>query len=90
LNSPTQITGDDSKASQALLLQNLDSLKQWPDLLKLFAQQRVLLPTIIDQGTRIRVNSKSREHVFDVKPLGTPLLYRINQVIVEKRFFLPS
>jgi hypothetical protein len=84
LNSPTQITGDDSKASQALLLQNLDSLKQWPDLLKLFAQQRVLLPTIIDQGTRIRVNSKSREHVSGVKPLGMPLLHRINQVIVKK------
>jgi hypothetical protein len=84
LNSPTQITSDDSEASQALLLQNPDSLKQWPDLLKLFAQQRVLLPTIIDQGTRMRVNSKSREHVFGVKQLGTPLLYRINQVIVKK------
>jgi hypothetical protein len=68
-----------------LLLQNLDSIKQWPNLLKLFAGQRVLLPTIIDRRTRIRVNNKSGEHVFGVKPLGTPLLHRINQVIVEKK-----
>jgi hypothetical protein len=39
---------------------------------------------VIDRGTRIIVNSKSREHVTGVKPLGTPLLHRINQVIVEK------
>jgi hypothetical protein len=43
---------------------------------------------IIDQGTRVRVNSKGREHVSDIKPLGTPLLYRINQVIVEKEILL--
>jgi hypothetical protein len=67
-----------------LLLQNLDSIKQWLDLLKLFTQQRVLLPVIIDQGTRIRMNSKSGEHVSGVKPLGMPLLHRINQIIVEK------
>jgi hypothetical protein len=30
------------------------------------------------------MNSKSGEHVSGVKPLGTPLLHRINQVIVEK------
>jgi hypothetical protein len=30
------------------------------------------------------VNNKSKEHVFGVKPLGTPLLHRINQVIVKK------
>jgi hypothetical protein len=30
------------------------------------------------------VNSKSGEHVTGVKPLETPLLHRINQVIVEK------
>jgi hypothetical protein len=39
---------------------------------------------IIDRGTRIRVNSKSGEHVSGVKLLETPLLHRINQVIVEK------
>jgi hypothetical protein len=39
---------------------------------------------IIDRGTRIGVNSKSGEHVSGVKPPGMPLLYRINQVIVEK------
>jgi hypothetical protein len=30
------------------------------------------------------MNRKSGEHVFDVKLLGTSLLHRINQVIVEK------
>jgi hypothetical protein len=30
------------------------------------------------------VNSKSGEHVFDVKPLETSLLHRINQIIVKK------
>jgi hypothetical protein len=43
-----------------------------------------LLPAIIDRGTIIRVNSKSGEHVSGVKPLRTPLLHRINQVIVKK------
>jgi hypothetical protein len=33
------------------------------------------------------MNNKSGEHVFDIKPLGTPLLHRINQVIVEKEIF---
>jgi hypothetical protein len=37
------------------------------------------------------VNSKSGEHVSGVKPLGTPLLHRINQIIVKKRdSFCPS
>jgi hypothetical protein len=30
------------------------------------------------------MNNKSGEHVFGIKPLGTPLLHRINQVIVKK------
>jgi hypothetical protein len=29
------------------------------------------------------MNSKSEENVSGVKPLGTPLLHRINQVIVK-------
>jgi hypothetical protein len=45
---------------------------------------------IIDLGTRIRVNNKSGEHVSGVKPLETPLLHRINQVIVEKEIFCPG
>jgi hypothetical protein len=61
---------------------------QWLDLLKLFAQQRVLLLMIIDRGTRIRVNNKSEEHVPSIKPLRTPLLHRINQVIVKKEILL--
>jgi hypothetical protein len=43
---------------------------------------------IIDRGTRIKVNSKSGEHVSGVKPLEMPLLHRINQVIVEKEILL--
>jgi hypothetical protein len=43
---------------------------------------------IIEQGTRVRVNSKGGEHISSVKPLGTPLLHRINQVIVEKEILL--
>jgi hypothetical protein len=39
---------------------------------------------IIDRRTRIRVNSKSGEHVSGIKPLRTPLLHRINKVIAEK------
>jgi hypothetical protein len=36
------------------------------------------------------MNSKSGEHVSSVKPLETPLLHKINQVIVKKEilFFL--
>jgi hypothetical protein len=34
------------------------------------------------------VERKGEEHVFDVKPLGTPLLHRINQVIVEEEILL--
>jgi hypothetical protein len=34
------------------------------------------------------VERKGREHVSSVKPLGTPLLHRINQVIVENEILL--
>jgi hypothetical protein len=34
------------------------------------------------------VNSKSGERVSGIKPLRTPLLHRINQVIVEKETLL--
>jgi hypothetical protein len=34
------------------------------------------------------VERKSGEHVFGVKPFGTPLLHRINQVIVKEKIFL--
>jgi hypothetical protein len=33
------------------------------------------------------MNSKRRVHVPSVKPLGTPLLDRINQVIIEEQTF---
>jgi hypothetical protein len=34
------------------------------------------------------VNNKSGEHVSSIKPLRTPLLHRINQVIVKKETLL--
>jgi hypothetical protein len=63
LNSVTHIANNDPKTSQILLLQSLDSLKKRLDGLELIACQRVLLPTIIDRGTRTRINSKGRNHV---------------------------
>jgi hypothetical protein len=38
LNSLTQITGDDPKAIQSLLLQNSDPIKQWLNPLELLAR----------------------------------------------------
>jgi hypothetical protein len=43
---------------------------------------------IINQRARIKVERKSGDHVFGVKPLGTLLLHRINQVIVKEKIFL--
>jgi hypothetical protein len=43
---------------------------------------------IIDQRARVKVERKDGEHVSGVKPLGTPLLHRINQVIVEEKNLL--
>jgi hypothetical protein len=34
------------------------------------------------------VERKGGEHVSSIKPLGTPLLHRINQVIVEEEILL--
>jgi hypothetical protein len=42
---------------------------------------------VIDHRTRVLMNSKRRVHVPSVKPLGTPLLDRINQVIIKKQTF---
>jgi hypothetical protein len=89
LNSATHIAGDDPKTSQTLLLQSLDSLKKRLDGLKLITCQRVLLPTIIDRGTRTEMNSKRRNHVCSIKPLRMPVPNRINKIIIKKRDFFP-
>jgi hypothetical protein len=72
-----------------LLLQSPDSLKKRLDGLELIVCQRVLLPTIIDQGTRTRINSKGRNHVYNIKPLETPIPNRINKIIIKKEGYLP-
>jgi hypothetical protein len=89
LNSMTHIAGDDPKTSQTLLLQSPDSLKKRLDGLELITCQRVLLPTIIDHGTRTGMNSKRRNHVCSIKPLGTSIPNRINKIIIKKRAFFP-
>jgi hypothetical protein len=35
------------------------------------------------------MNSKGRNHVRSIKPLGTPVPNRINKIIIEKEGFLP-
>jgi hypothetical protein len=88
LNSATHVAGNDPKIDQCLLLQGLDSLKKWLDGLELIACQGVLLPTIINQGTSTRMNSKGRNHVRSIKSLRTPILNRINKIIIKKEGFL--
>jgi hypothetical protein len=44
---------------------------------------------IIDRGTRTGMNSKRRNHVCSIKPLGTSILNRINKIIIKKRAFFP-
>jgi hypothetical protein len=89
LNSVTHIAGDDPKTGQTLLLQSLDSLKKRLDGLELIACQRVLLPMIIDRGTRTGMNSKRRNHVCSIKPPRTLIPNRINKIIIKKRAFFP-
>jgi hypothetical protein len=89
LNSATYVAGNDPKTGQTLLLQSLNSLKKWLDGLKRIACQGVLLPTIINQGTRTKINSKGRNHVRNIKLLGMPVPNRINKIIIEKEGFLP-
>jgi hypothetical protein len=35
------------------------------------------------------MNSKRRNHVYSIKPLGTPVSNRINKIIIKKENFLP-
>jgi hypothetical protein len=35
------------------------------------------------------MNSKGRNHVHSIKPLGMPVLSKINKIIIEKEGFLP-
>jgi hypothetical protein len=89
LNSAMHIARDDPKTGQTLLLQSLDFLKKRLDGLEFIVCQRVLLPTIIDRGTRTGINSKGRNHVCSIKPLRTLIPNRINKIIIKKRTFFP-
>jgi hypothetical protein len=88
LNSVTHVASDDPKTGQTLLLQSLDSLKKWLDGLELIACQGVLLPMIINRGRRTGMNNKGRNHVCNIKPLGTLVPNRINKIIIKKEGFL--
>jgi hypothetical protein len=85
----TQVAGDDHKTGQTLLLQSLDPLKKWLDCLEFIARQGILLPTVINRGTKSRMSSKGRNHVHSIKLLGTPVPNRINKIIIKKENFLP-
>jgi hypothetical protein len=89
LNSVTHVAINDPKTGQTLLLQSPDSLKQWLDGLELIACQGILLPTIINRETRTGMNSKGRNHVHNIKPLGMSVPNRINKIIIKKEGFLP-
>ena len=51
-------TRDDIEAGQALLFQSTYPLKKWLDRLELVRRQRDLFPTVINRGTRSRMNSE--------------------------------
>ena len=57
LNTTAKKTRDDSKAGQALLFQSTYPLKKQLDRLALICHHRVLFPSVINQGTRSRMNS---------------------------------
>jgi hypothetical protein len=89
LNSVMHVASNDPKTCQTLLLQSPDSLKKWLDGLKLIACQGVLLPMIINRGTKTGMNSKGRNHVRSIKLLETLVPNRINKIIIKKEGFLP-
>ena len=84
LNTTTKKTRDDTKAGQALLFQSTYPIKKWLDRLNLSRRHRVLIPSVINQGTRSRVNSKRRNQIGGVKPIDTPIPHRINQVKIGR------
>ena len=89
LNSAAKKTRDDSKAGQALLFQSTYPLKKRLDRLELIHRQGILFPSVINHGTRTRMNSKRRNQIGGIKPVGTPIPHRINQVII-KEFILKT
>ena len=80
----TKKAQDNTETGQALLFQNTDPIKEWLDCLNLSSRHRVLIPSVINQGTRSRVNNKRRNQIGGIKPVGTPIPHRIDQVIVKE------
>jgi hypothetical protein len=50
--------------------------------------QRQLLPAVIHNWTDIRMHYKGRGHIPSIKPLGSPVLNQVNQVVLEELFLL--
>jgi hypothetical protein len=82
-----QKDGDDPEANQASLLQSTYPLKKRLDRLELIVHQGVLFPAVINHGTRAKMNSEGRNHIGGIKPGGTPIPHRINQVIIKELIF---
>jgi microsomal dipeptidase-like Zn-dependent dipeptidase len=81
-------TSHDTEASQSLLLQDFDPLKERLDLLEVFWRQGQLLLAVIHNRTSIRVDSERGIHIPSIKPLGMLVLNRVNQVVLEELFLL--
>ena len=84
LNSAAKKTRNNLEAGQALLFQSTNPLKKWLDRLELSRRHMILFPSVINQGTRSRMNGKRRNQIGGIKPVGTPIPHRINQVIVKE------
>ena len=84
LNTAAKKTRNDTEAGQALLFQSTYPLKKWLDRLALIRRQGVLFPSVINQETRSRMNGKRRNQIGGIRPVGTPIPHRINQVIVKE------
>jgi hypothetical protein len=71
-------TDHDIKASQALVLQDLDPLKERFDLLEVFWRLGQLLSAVIHNRTSVRVDNERGIHIPSIKPLRMPVLNRVN------------
>jgi len=89
LNTASKKTRNDTEAGQDLLFQSTYPLKKRLDHLELIHHQGILFPSVINHGTRTRMNRKRRNHVGGIKPVSTSIPHRINQVII-KEFILKT
>jgi len=78
LDSTAKKTRNNTKAGQTLLFQSTYPLNKRLDCLVLILHQEFLFPSIVNRGTRRRMDGKRRNYVGGVKPLGTPIPHRVN------------